>query len=714
MRSLARFRPAILCFATLVMAADLRAQYPVAGPEFPVNASTTGDQRTPDVAVLGQTGKRVVVWEGGSPSKVFARFLDATGTPLSAEFIVNNYTGSQHGARIGADLAGNFVIVWADPGRNDGNIFFERRNENNVVLNSATAVETYTTGAQQNPAVAVTLGGEFVIVWQSYSGIDPSESGVFGQRYDANGAKVGGEFQVNQYTTGYQRNPRVAILTSGDFIVTWSSPQDEQSGAVMARYYGFDGNPGGDEFQVNTTEVGAQYMPDVELDDFGQAIVVWQSSSQDGDDLGIYGQRLAGLEKLGPEFNVNTYTTGPQMSPRVAAGPESDFTVVWESSGHAGDTSGTAVVAQHFAHNGRRDQVETVLSATTNGNQQHPAITVNPFLGEFVTAWEGPDGSGYGVFGRMRDLPRGAPAAVDTQASGGASNLNGVLEGGERVRVATAYRNNTGDPFTITGVAANIDGPPGGTYTLNDTSAAYPEMFPGTTGTCIATGNCYEATVGGARPVPHWDASFDETISFDGRTKRWALHVGGSFNDVPQNAFYPFIENLFHNGVTGGCAGGGYCPGNNVTRAQMAVFLLKARWGAAFLPPPATGTAFPDVPASNPFAPWIEELVREGVTAGCGNGNYCPDNAVTRAQMAVFLIKTKYGAAYTPPDGVGLFADVTPCPGTLCNFIEQLYNEQITGGCQTSPLLYCPANTVLRQQMAVFLVKNFLLELYGN
>ena len=145
----------------------------------------------------------------------------------------------------------------------------------------------------------------------------------------------------------------------------------------------------------------------------------------------------------------------------------------------------------------------------------------------------------------------------------------------------------------------------------------------------------------------------------------------------------------------------------------MAVFLLKSRWGAAFIPAPATGTAFPDVPADNAFAPWIEELVREGITAGCGNGNYCPNNPVTRQQMAVFLLKTKNGASYVPPNGVGVFGDVAPCPGTTCNFIEDLYNQQVTGGCQTSPLLYCPGNSVVRQQMAVFLVKTFGLRLYG-
>ena len=92
-------------------------------------------------------------------------------------------------------------------------------------------------------------------------------------------------------------------------------------------------------------------------------------------------------------------------------------------------------------------------------------------------------------------------------------------------------------------------------------------------------------------------------------------------------------------GITAGCDPILYCPDRPVTRAQMAVFLLKARHGSAYVPPPATGV-FDDVPVSSNFAPWIEQLAAEGITAGCGGGNYCPDGANTRAQMAAFLVGT--------------------------------------------------------------------------
>jgi hypothetical protein len=119
---------------------------------------------------------------------------------------------------------------------------------------------------------------------------------------------------------------------------------------------------------------------------------------------------------------------------------------------------------------------------------------------------------------------------------------------------------------------------------------------------------------------------------------------------------------------------------------------------------------FPDVPCSSTFAPWIEALAAEGVTTGCGGGNFCPDNLVTRRQMAVFLLKSEHGSSYVPPGCAGIFDDV-PCPGgAAVDFIEQLSAEQITGGCSISPPLYCPDGTSTRGQMAVFITKTFGLQ----
>ncbi|HKD20250.1 MAG TPA: choice-of-anchor tandem repeat GloVer-containing protein, partial [Thermoanaerobaculia bacterium] len=181
------------------------------------------------------------------------------------------------------------------------------------------------------------------------------------------------------------------------------------------------------------------------------------------------------------------------------------------------------------------------------------------------------------------------------------------------------------------------------------------------------------------------------------------------FLDVSGNQpFHDFVETIFRAGITAGCGVGNFCPSSSVTRAQMAVFLLKAEHGSSYVPPACTGI-FGDVPCPSQYADWIEQLANEGITDGCGGGDYCPGNPVTRAQIAVFLLKAEHGASYEPPACSGIFGDVT-CPSLFADWIEQIYNEGITRGCGTNPLIYCPASAATRGQMAVFLTKTFHLQ----
>jgi hypothetical protein len=113
----------------------------------------------------------------------------------------------------------------------------------------------------------------------------------------------------------------------------------------------------------------------------------------------------------------------------------------------------------------------------------------------------------------------------------------------------------------------------------------------------------------------------------------------GLFDDVPVDYWAAkWVEALYNDGITRGCGGNNYCPSDPVTRAQMAVFLLRSEHGAAYDPPAATGE-FNDVPVDHWAADWIEQLAAEGITSGCGGGNYCPADSVTRDQMAVFLVR---------------------------------------------------------------------------
>jgi hypothetical protein len=180
------------------------------------------------------------------------------------------------------------------------------------------------------------------------------------------------------------------------------------------------------------------------------------------------------------------------------------------------------------------------------------------------------------------------------------------------------------------------------------------------------------------------------------------------FLDVPAaHMFHRFVETIFRRGVTSGCGGGRYCAEDAVLRSQMAVFLLRAAEGESYRPPAATGL-FADVPASDTYAPWIEEVYRRGITKGCQSSplRYCPGAAVNRAAMSVFLLRGRFGAGYLPPAAAGLFADV-PAPDSFARWIEDLYTRGITAGCAASPLQYCPGGPSTRGQMAVFLTRTF-------
>jgi uncharacterized repeat protein (TIGR02543 family) len=182
------------------------------------------------------------------------------------------------------------------------------------------------------------------------------------------------------------------------------------------------------------------------------------------------------------------------------------------------------------------------------------------------------------------------------------------------------------------------------------------------------------------------------------------------FTDVPGSYWaWNFIERLYAAGITGGCATNPlrYCPETIVNRAQMAVFLLRGIHGSSYSPPAVGGsTGFSDVSTTYWAAAWIKQLAVEGITGGCGNGNYCPEVPVTRAQMAIFLLRSKHGASYTPPavGGSTGFGDVQPNYWAAA-WIKQLVTEAITAGCGNGN--YCPETPVTRAQMAVFLVRTF-------
>lgn len=222
-------------------------------------------------------------------------------------------------------------------------------------------------------------------------------------------------------------------------------------------------------------------------------------------------------------------------------------------------------------------------------------------------------------------------------------------------------------------------------------------------------------------PYGYWAPTSSEmiNIAFHRPTATFEdVWPASEFSGKNTTAFYQtWVERLVAAGITSGCASTTYdftgvtdftfryyCPEGSVTRGQMAVFLERGIHGAGFTPPNNI-PSYTDI--VNYWAEdWIESLKADGITTGCAVGLYCPDDSTTRAQMAVFLLRSKHGASYTPPS-VGAssgFGDV-PITHWAAAWIKQLAAEGITSGCGGGN--YCPESFVTRGQMAIFLVRTF-------
>jgi hypothetical protein len=182
-----------------------------------------------------------------------------------------------------------------------------------------------------------------------------------------------------------------------------------------------------------------------------------------------------------------------------------------------------------------------------------------------------------------------------------------------------------------------------------------------------------------------------------------------TFTDVPMEAgYWSWVERLANSTITAGCGAGNYCPFSDVNRAQMAIFLLRAKHCGDSYIPPAVGlsTGFGDVPLTASYAPWVKQLAAEGITTGCGGGNFCPLQNVNRAQMAIFLLRVRHGSTYSPPAVAAStgFDDVSVAV-SYAPWVVQLAAEGISAGCGGGN--FCPLQSVNRAQMAIFLVRAF-------
>ena len=349
---------------------------------------------------------------------------------------VNTYTtGDQRNPSVAMDADGDFVVVWRGDGSSgtdtDWSIQGQRFASDGSFAGDEFQVNTYTTYRQRFPQAAMDANGNFVVVWESAESTDILGYNIRGQRYSSDGSPVAGEFQVNTYTTYNQDNPSIAMEPDGNFIVVWrgaSSGGTDPEQSIQGQRYASDGSTVSRNFQINTYTTSAQAFPDIAFGDDGDFIVVWASYGSGGDDsdgFSIQGRRFASNgAPVGEDFQINSLTLFHQIDPAVAFGDDDDFVVVWR--GWA-DGSYGSIQGQRFASDGSFVGGEFQVNTYTTYTQWSPEVAVRPG-GDFLVVWTSEGSNGPDTSSGSIQLQY---YAADGSPVGGETLVNTVTGGGQ-------------------------------------------------------------------------------------------------------------------------------------------------------------------------------------------------------------------------------------------------------------------------------------------
>jgi len=674
-----------------------------AGPEFRVNSAAPAYQYGVEVAAA-PAGDFVVAWVDGvyGYNDVRAQRYDARGTPLGGNFQVNSLGGSvpsRYYLNLAGDRRGNFVVAWSGvyTGGYGLDVVARRFDRQGAAQGPDFIVNGDVSGYEGVEDLSVAPGGAFVVAWTALS--FDLDLDVRARRFSAQGVAQGGDFPISETTIGFQVEPSISMAPDGSFVALYQGYNATGDIGAFARRFDREGRAVGAEFRVNeaTGELLAGTRVKVAPD--GTFVVSWARVAYTPQDIGAFVRRFdANGAPLGPPFRVDTQ--GVSTYPVTAFDAAGRFVVAWMSN--PGGQSDYDVRARRFDALGAPLGPEFGVNTFSAGQQYRPVLGSDA-VGNFVVAWtslgQADAADVYAQrFGGLR------PAGLEVE-----DGANGVLDPGDTFTLRTRWRNVSGAAQSFGAASSRAAAPSGLTLTLS-AQASYGTVADGAVGACTT---CFTGSLAGARPAGHLHASFSETVTpvEQGQLQAWSLHVGGSFIDVAEaSPFSRFVETVLHAGVTTGCGGDFYCPRQAATRDQMAVFLLLSAEGPGYAPPACGTPVFDDVPAASPFCPFVEELARRGVTSGCGGRNYCPRASVTREQMAVFLLRTLDPFLSPPLCTTPMFADV-PAASPFCRWIEEVARRGITSGCGGGN--FCPQQVVTREQMAVFLTTTFGLTLYG-
>lgn len=336
------------------------------GAEFMVNTYTADVQYGVSITGLNDGGF-LITWEsygqGSGVSGIYGQRYDVNSSAVGSEFQINTYdaTGIIRNSEVTTLTDGSFVVTWESTGQ-DGVSAQRFGAFGNAIGSEFLIMQSINTIGDKAPSITALSDGGFVVTWDAYvSGTE--KYNIFAQRFDANGVAIGLAITVNTAAGHWQSNSSTAALDDGGFVVVWhsdinqdglsadgSGSQDGSSDGIFGQRFDANGDPVGGEFQINTYITDNQSQASVTGLADGGYVVTWQSEGQDGDGLGIYGQRYdADGVTVGVEFLVNTQTNGDSLRSEVAALENGGFVVSW--SGWWVDDNGdhvNSIYAQQF------------------------------------------------------------------------------------------------------------------------------------------------------------------------------------------------------------------------------------------------------------------------------------------------------------------------------------------------------------------------------
>jgi hypothetical protein len=371
---------------------DIYAQrYNSSGTPLDANSKVNDDagttvQGAPDIAMDG-SGNFIIAWHDDRDGSfdIYAQRYNSAGTPLSSNFKVNDDAGTsdQGHPTIFADGFGNFILTWDDGRGGNRDIHAQRYDSSGTPLGANFKVNDDSgTATQDYPAIAADGTGNFIITWHDERN---ENEDIYAQRCDSSGTPLGANFKVNDDPgTTYQRNPAIALDGSGNFFITWQDWRNGIHWDVYVQRYDLSGTPLAFNFRVND-DIGyaVQQYPDVALDDDGNLVITWKDHrfSDYGD---IFAQRFSSSGiSLGSNFKVNDGMPGVWY-PAVTSHSSGSFVITWEDSREYN----WDIFAQRYDSSGTPLDTNFKVSEDPTGSfyQVSPAIGIAS-SGKFVVTW---------------------------------------------------------------------------------------------------------------------------------------------------------------------------------------------------------------------------------------------------------------------------------------------------------------------------------------